>query len=92
MPRRGPKGFRDRLAERDPEILDGVVLIDVEIAGGGDPEIVCAVPRDQLQHVIEEADARAHLIRAAPVEARRSSICVSVVRRSITARRTKPLP
>ena len=51
------------------------------------------MPRDELQHVIEKPDAGAHARsgrgRRAPI---RSAICVSVVRRSITARRTAPLP
>ena len=48
---------RHRLAERDAEVLDGVVLIDVEVAAGVDLEVEGAVPREQLEHVIEKADA-----------------------------------
>src|SRR6185295_2713420 len=63
--------LRHRLAERDAEVLDGVVLIDVEIAGRVDPQIEGAVARDELQHVIEEADAGAHAVLALALEAER---------------------
>ncbi len=52
----GPEGLRDRFTERNSEILDGVVLIDVEVARGADLQVERAVPRDELQHVIEEPD------------------------------------
>src|SRR5688572_12333245 len=58
------KRFRDRLAQRDAEILHGVVLIDVEIAGGANLEIERAVACHELQHVVEEADAGADVIAA----------------------------
>src|SRR5262245_14789489 len=51
--------FQQRVAERDADIFNGVVLIDVEIALRLQREIEAAVPREQLQHVIEEADAGA---------------------------------
>src|SRR5262249_24010331 len=60
--------FRDGLAERDAKIFDGMVLIDVEIAHGVDGEIECPVPREELQHVIEEPDAGPHLIASLAVE------------------------
>ena len=50
--------LQHRLAERDADVLDGVVLIDVEVARRLQREIEAAVTREQLQHVIEEADAR----------------------------------
>ena len=59
---------RDRFAERDPEVFDGVVLIDVEVAGGGDRQVERAVAREQLQHVVEEPDAGADVVAAATVE------------------------
>ena len=49
----------ESLAERDADVLDRVVLIDVEIARGMQFQIEAAVPREQLQHVIEEANAGA---------------------------------
>ena len=53
------------LAERDAHIFDGVVLVHVEIAVALEFEIECAVAREQLQHVIEEADAGGDLVLAA---------------------------
>ena len=46
-----------RLAERDADVFDGVVLVHVEVAVHLQRQVERAVPRDQLQHVIEEADA-----------------------------------
>src|SRR5207244_5109903 len=45
-----------RLAERDADIFDRMVLIDVEIAPGLQRQVEAAVPREELQHVIEKAD------------------------------------
>jgi hypothetical protein len=44
-----------------------VVLIDVEVALRLQFQIEAAVPREQFQHVIEEADASGDLILAATV-------------------------
>ena len=63
---------RDRLAERDADVLDGVVLIDVEIAGGLHLQVEPAVARDQVEHVIEKADAGVILEAALAVERRAS--------------------
>ena len=71
MPFRSPSALRHRLAERDAEILDGVMLIDVEIAGGVDLQVEAAVPREQLQHVIEKADAGADVVAALAFERER---------------------
>ena len=60
-----------------------MVLIDVEIARGVDGEVERPVPREELQHVIEEPDAGPHLIASLAVEPESRAICVSVVRRSI---------
>src|SRR5204863_9761045 len=51
---------RHGLAERDPQILDRVVLIDVEIALGVDPQVERPVTRHELEHVIQKPDARAN--------------------------------
>ena len=64
-------GRQHRFAERDAGVFDGVMLIDVEIAGGLDLEIEAAVPRHQVQHVIEKADAGAVLVLALAVERQR---------------------
>ena len=59
---------RDGLAERDAEIFHRVMLIHVEVAVGLHAQVECAVPREQLQHVIEETDAGADLIPSLAVE------------------------
>ena len=61
---RRPDGF----AERDADVFHRVMLIDVEIAGGRDLEIEAAMPRDEIEHVIEKADAGPILEPAAAVE------------------------
>ena len=79
MPLRSPSAFEHRLAEHDADVLDGVVLVDVEIAGRLQRQIEAAVAREQLQHVIEETDAGADVVAAAAVDRQRPLICVSVV-------------
>ena len=46
-----------RLAERDADILGGVMMIDVQVALGLDVEVDPRMPRQKVEHVIEEADA-----------------------------------
>ena len=57
-----------RLAERDADILGGVVLVDVEVALRRDADVDQAVARELLQHVVEEADAGRDLGLARAVE------------------------
>ena len=45
------------LAERDAGVLDGVVLVDVEVAVDLQVEVHAGVERERVQHVVEEADA-----------------------------------
>jgi hypothetical protein len=45
-----------------------VVRVDVEVARRRDRQVEAAMPREQLEHVIEEADAGPHLVAAAAVE------------------------
>ena len=66
MPRFDPKRRRKRLSQRDANVLHGVVLIDVEIASGLQLQVERAVPRHQLHHVIEKANASADLGAAMP--------------------------
>ena len=58
------------------------MLIDVEIAGGFKGEIEASVLGEQLQHVIEKADAGGDFVRAAAFDAQAAPICVSLVLRS----------
>ena len=46
-----------RFSERDANVFNGVVLVDVEVASGGDGEIEGPVASDEIEHMIEEADA-----------------------------------
>ena len=71
--------LQHRLAEHDADVFDRVVLIDVEIAGGLERQVEAAVTREQLEHVIEEADAGADVVPAAAVDDQLPRICVSVV-------------
>ena len=47
----------ERLAERDADVLDRVVGAGLEVAGRLDLEAEPAVAGEQLEHVVEEADA-----------------------------------
>src|SRR5688500_11840218 len=46
--------LRNRLAERDADVFHGVMRVDIEIALRFDVEIDHAVPRDLVEHVLEE--------------------------------------
>ena len=50
-------GLAERLAETDAHVLDRVVLVDVQVAGGGDAQIERRMLGQQGQHVVEKADA-----------------------------------
>ena len=56
------------LAERDADVFDGVVLVDVEVALGGDGEIERTVTRNEIEHVIEETDAGGDFGLAAAID------------------------
>src|SRR4029450_10384201 len=56
--------LEQRLAEHDADILDGVMLIDVEVAGGAKREIEAAMSREQLEHVVEEPDTGPDVVAA----------------------------
>src|SRR5262249_39837347 len=57
-----------RFAERQPDIFDGVMLVDVEVALGAYPQVEEAVPGKDLEHMIEERHARLDLRLAAPID------------------------
>ena len=67
----GPVAQRpvQRLAQADRDVLDGVVRIHVQVALRLHRQIEQAVVGEQGQHVIEKADAGAHLRLAPAVEA-----------------------
>ena len=56
------------LAERDADVFDGVVLVDVEVAGAGEGEVEATVAGEEFQHVVEEADAGGDLVDALAVD------------------------
>ena len=56
------------LAQRDAEILDRVVGIDMQIAPGPDADIQHAVARDLIQHVFEKGQAGLQLCHAAAIQ------------------------
>ena len=79
------QGLADGLAQADAHVLDRVVLIDLQVAGGLDGQIEGRVLGQQREHVIEEADAGGDLRLAAAVQHSSSWIFVSAVLRSIVA-------
>jgi hypothetical protein len=46
-----------RPSERDADVLDEVVLVDMEVARRLDLETEAPVHRERVEHVVEEADA-----------------------------------
>ena len=57
----------ERLAEHDPGVLDRVVRAGLQVAGDLDLEVEPAVAGEQVEHVVEEADAgRARCRRRVP--------------------------
>ena len=63
--------LRDRLSDRDADVLDGVVGVDVQVALRGHVEVDHAVPRSLVEHVVEERHAGGELRLAGPVEVQR---------------------
>jgi hypothetical protein len=60
--------FGKGLAERDADIFDRVVGIDLQVAPGHDIEVDQSVANDLVKHVVKEGDARIELAPAAAVE------------------------
>jgi hypothetical protein len=54
----GTKRSSYRFAERDANIFNGVMLVNVKIAARRKLQVESAVARDLFQHVIEETNAR----------------------------------
>src|SRR4029079_19244501 len=65
----GSERLRDRFPQRNPHVLDGVMLIDVEIAADGERHIERSMASEELEHVIEEADAGGDVVSAAALDA-----------------------
>src|SRR5256885_2904495 len=62
------EGLVDRLAQHDADVLDGMVLVDLDVTLRLDGEVHETVLRPGLQHVAEERDRRLHLRGAGAVE------------------------
>ena len=77
MPLRFPSALRHGFTQRDADVLDGVVLVDVEIAAGVHVQIEAAMPRDQIEHVIEKTDARVIREPALAVDVQGHAGCAS---------------
>ncbi len=70
-----PGAVAERLVERLPEddrgVLGGVVGAGLQVAADGDVEVEAPVPGEQVEHVVEEADAGRAGARAGAVERQR---------------------
>lgn len=60
--------FRDGLAERDADVLDRMVIVDVRVPMRFDVEIDETMARDLVEHMVEKRDARRKLLPAGAVE------------------------
>ena len=58
----------ERLAERNADVLDRVVGVDVQVALGRDIEIEHTVARDLVEHVVEKGHAGIERAAAAAVK------------------------
>ena len=62
------KGGVECLSESDGGVLGGMVRARVEVAADGHPEVDVTVASEQVEHVVEEADARGAAARTRPFE------------------------
>src|ERR1019366_1495893 len=62
------EGFGEQLAQHDADVFHGVVLVDGEIAFGLQGDIESAVFGEQLQHMVEEANAGGDVIASAAID------------------------
>ncbi len=63
-----PECLFERIAEHEPDVLDRVVRIDLDVTGRGQLEIVESVARKGVHHVAEERDRRRDRAGATAVE------------------------
>ena len=68
MPRLSPSALAKRLAERDADILDRMVVVDMQVARGADLQVDQRMARDLVEHMIEKADAGLDIGDAGAVE------------------------
>jgi hypothetical protein len=67
------ESFGEKLTQYDADIFHGVVLVDIQVAGGLQLQIESAVFRKQLQHVIEKADAGGDVVLSPAVDFQRAA-------------------
>jgi hypothetical protein len=60
-----------RLAERNADILGRMMVVDVQVALGPHADVDARMTRQQIEHVIEEANAGRDLGRAGAIEVHR---------------------
>jgi hypothetical protein len=58
----------DRFAEGDADIFDGVMLVDIEVAGGFQAKIETTMAGHQIEHVVEKTDTGRYFGFASAVE------------------------
>ena len=63
-----PERTRHRFPERDADVLDGVVLVDVEIPSRVQLQIEGAMAGKQLEHVVEEPNPRMDVVSSLSVQ------------------------
>src|SRR5690606_37886565 len=62
------EGLRERLTEGDRGVLDRVVAVDVQSAGGLDGQVEQSVLAELGEHVVEEADSGRHVHPTGAIE------------------------
>src|SRR6185503_97120 len=59
---------RNGLAQGNADVFHGVMLIDVQVALGGEFQVERAMPGKQLEHVVKEPDSRVHVVATLAIE------------------------
>ena len=67
-PGHGAERLLHRLAERYPDILGGVVMVDVKVAVGLDGEVDARMAGQKIEHMVEKADSGGNAGHAGAVE------------------------
>ena len=65
---RSPSAASSAWPKHDPDVLDGVMRAGLQVALGVDLEVQAPVAREQVEHVVQEADAGLAAAGAAAVE------------------------
>ncbi len=75
--------FVESLAKNDAYVFHSVMLVHVKIAPRAQFEVEASVPREQLQHVVEKADASGHFVFASAQPISFTVSCNAATRRSV---------